>query len=178
MEDKKYSISEVCDMLNCKPHTLRYIEKVLECEVDRDEFLNRVYSQEQINMLKFIFELKDQGLNYSAIKNILDQQGEIIQDAVEETRKDIVLQEQNLNDFVELLTKRISEEVKESVNSRLEGLTNEIDNLKLQNEQLQLQLHKKQEDHFIEIDNKLMKIREDMKQNNKRSLLERLFKKP
>lgn len=176
MNEKKYTINEVCNILNCKTHNLRYIEKALDIHVGRDEFLNRVYTQEDINRFKMIYELKDQGLNYQAIKKVLDHQEDIIQDVVEDTRKDIVIKNDNVEQLIELLTKKITEEVKVSVLPMVEELSNEVESLKVQNEELQRIILKNQEDHFSEFDNKLTKIREEMSQNQKKSLLERLFK--
>lgn len=167
----------MCDILKCKPYTLRYIEKVLNLNIDRNDSSNRTYDQVIIDKLKLVFELKDHGLNYPAIKAFLEHQNIIVEDAVEETKKDIMLQDKKLNDFIELLTNKIGIEVKKSVNSKFEVLTKEIDNLKLQNAQLQLQLTKEQDEHFTELDGKLTKLREEMNQNSKKSFIEKLFKK-
>jgi DNA-binding transcriptional MerR regulator len=175
--DRSYTIGEVCDVLKCEQHTLRYIEKTLDMKIERDEFMNRLYSQENLDTLRMVFDLKDQGLNYGAIKKVLEQQSEIVQDKVDETRKDVVIQNQNLEQLIKVLTKEISESVAATVESRFEGLTRDIENLKLQNEELQRQIQKSQEQHFSELDNKLSRLREEMKENQTKSWLSKLFGK-
>lgn len=177
MVDNKYTIGEVCEILKCEQHILRYIEKTLNILIQRDDFMNRIYSQDDINKLQMIFELKDQGLNYAAIKKVLDQQQEIVEDKVEETRNDLVIQNQNMEQLIETLTKKITDSIEISVGSKLQGLTNEIEGLKKHNEELQRQLQKNQEEHFAEIDNKLIKLREEMKEVRNRSLLSKLLGK-
>jgi DNA-binding transcriptional MerR regulator len=94
--EKFYTISEVCEPLKCEQHNFRYIEKTLEMKIKRDEFMDRIYSQQDVDTLKIVFELKDQWLNYAAIKKVLNQQEEIAQDKVEETRNDVIIQNQNI----------------------------------------------------------------------------------
>lgn len=172
MEEKVYTIGDVCEILNIEPHTLRYTEKALGLSIERDAFLNRVYRQNDIDNIKVILELKKQGLNSSAIKKVMEQQAEIIEVAMDTARHDIVIQDENINKLINTLTDKISTNVEKALSSRLEGLTNQVEELKSQNEELRRQLLgqqysnlKEQEQHFRELDAKLEAWRQG--QNNK-----------
>ncbi|MCB2313777.1 MerR family transcriptional regulator [Clostridium tagluense] len=52
-------ISQLASKLQISPHTLRYYEKIeLIRNVKRDEIGNRVYSEEDLNWIKFLLRLK------------------------------------------------------------------------------------------------------------------------
>lgn len=176
MMEKSYTIGEVCELLKCEQHTLRYIEKTLDIKVERDEMMNRLYSQENVDTLRMVFELKGQGLNYGAIKKVLDQQSEVVQDKVEETRNDLVIQNQNMEQLIKTLTKEISDSVAATVDVKFQELSKDIQLLKAQNEELQMQIEKSQEKHFSEVDNRLTKIMKEIRENQGKSWIKRLFK--
>lgn len=75
--ENKFSIGEVCKILGCEQHNLRYIEKVLELSIERENNIERSYTIKDIETLKFVFDLKEQGLNYRAIKKVLEKGEEV-----------------------------------------------------------------------------------------------------
>lgn len=75
-DNKTYTIGEVCEILNCEHHNLRYIEKTLDLEIKRDKHTDRTYAEQDLNVLKMVFQLRKQGINYKVIKMVLEQQEE------------------------------------------------------------------------------------------------------
>ena len=51
---------------------LRYIEKTVGLNIKRNNAGEKIYSQKDIETLKSIFELNDKGLDYKAIKKVLN----------------------------------------------------------------------------------------------------------
>ena len=68
MEEARYIISDASKLINVEQHTLRYWEEELELEIPRNELGHRYYREQDINLLKKIKELKDQGFQLKAIK--------------------------------------------------------------------------------------------------------------
>lgn len=71
MGEGKYVISEVVNMTQIKPHTIRYWEDELQLNIDRNTMGHRYYSDENIKLFLKIKELKDQGFQLKAIKMLL-----------------------------------------------------------------------------------------------------------
>ncbi|WPP41947.1 MerR family transcriptional regulator [Paenibacillus hunanensis] len=68
-----YSISEVETIVGLNASTLRYYEKEgLLPAVSRNESGRRVYSDEQMNWLKFVIALKSTGMTLDEIKTYVD----------------------------------------------------------------------------------------------------------
>lgn len=172
-----YSIGEVCEILKCEHHNLRYIEKVLKLNINRDTNTERLYTEHDLNILKMVFELKNEGLNYKAIKKVLERQEEVITDKVEESKNDIVLHDERLTEFINLLTKNIEKSIDIKVTSKLDTIINNVDVIKRENKELHKILEQQQEKHFKELDAKITKWREEHKEKEKESWLNKLFHK-
>lgn len=178
MAEITYNISEICEKLNCESHNLRYLEKALELLIQRDKFQNRVYGEKDLANLEMIMDLKEKGLNFAAIKKVLAQQEQVAETAVEETRSDLVIQNKNLDTLINLLTTEITKSVEKIVNPRFEALTNELENFKKTNIELQEQLLHQQQEHFKNVDEKLNKWREgNNKQEESRGFFSNFFRK-
>ncbi len=59
-------------MLEIEQHTLRYLENTLRLKIRRDERGDRLYSERDIDTLRLVLQLKDKGLNTTAIKMALE----------------------------------------------------------------------------------------------------------
>lgn len=66
--DDKYIISDVSKMLEVEPHVLRYWEEELGLNIERNQLGHRYYSNSDLDSLKKIKLLKEQGLQLRAIK--------------------------------------------------------------------------------------------------------------
>lgn len=176
-DNRTYTIGEVCEILNCEHHNLRYVEKTLELDIKRDKYTDRTYTEQDLNLLKMVFQLRKQGMNYKAIKVVLEQQEEIVSDVVEEVRNDIIIQDENLNKFLSMMTNIIEETIETQVNSKLEVLSDDMKDLKQQNQDLRQSIEQLQEKHFKDLDDKLSKWREEQAEKENKSFFKRLFNK-
>lgn len=66
-----YIISDVSRLIDVEPHVLRYWEEELSLNITRNQLGHRYYKESDIEMLKRIKELKEQGLQLRAIKVVL-----------------------------------------------------------------------------------------------------------
>ena len=71
MENKRYIISEASQKTGLEPHVLRYWEDELGLVIERNELGHRYYSEEQINLLCRVKEMKQRGFQLKAIKSEL-----------------------------------------------------------------------------------------------------------
>ena len=71
MGDSMYVISQVVEKTNIKPHTIRYWEDELDLTINRNNMGHRCYSEENIELLLKIKELKNLGYQLKAIKLLL-----------------------------------------------------------------------------------------------------------
>lgn len=71
MEDIRYIISEASKRVGVESHTLRYWEDELDLPIDRNEMGHRYYRDSEIELLRMIKQLKEQGFQLKAIKMIL-----------------------------------------------------------------------------------------------------------
>ena len=160
IDDELYSIGQICELLGIENFNLRYIEKTVGLKIKRNNAGERTYSSKDIETLKFIFELKDKGLNYKAIKKVMEQQEEIVVDSVEhEDKEGLIIPDEKLQKFMSMIKDTIDESIENRVNSKLEGITNSIETLVKQNKELKQDLEHEQEKHFIELDRKLTKLK-------------------
>lgn len=171
INDELYSIGQICELLGIENFNLRYIEKTVGLDIKRNNAGERMYSSKDIETFKFIFELKDKGLNYKAIKKVLEHQEEIVVDSVDnEAEEGLIIPEEKLQKFMSMIKNIIDESIENRVNSKLEGITNSIETLVKQNKELKQELEHEQEKHFMELDRKLTKLREDQQENEKKSI--------
>lgn len=71
MGEKRYIISDASKMLNVESHVLRYWEEELEITIPRNEMGHRYYTENHINLLKNVRDLKKQGYGLRAIKMMI-----------------------------------------------------------------------------------------------------------
>ncbi len=71
MDEVRYMISEASKRVEVEDHVLRYWEEQLELPIARNEMGHRYYKETDINLLKTIKHLKDQGFQLKAVKMLL-----------------------------------------------------------------------------------------------------------
>jgi len=69
---EKYIISDAAKILEVEPHVLRYWEEELDIPIERNQLGHRYYTKENIELLKRIKDLKEQGFQLKAIKLLLN----------------------------------------------------------------------------------------------------------
>ena len=75
MGTRRYIISDASKMLKVESHVLRYWEEELEIKIPRNEMGHRYYTEENIELLRKIRDLKEQGYGLRTIKMMIN--GEI-----------------------------------------------------------------------------------------------------
>ena len=66
-----YTIKEAAKKVHVEAHALRYWEEELKLPVKRNEMGHRFYTEEDIKLFQRVKDLKDQGLQLKAIRNLL-----------------------------------------------------------------------------------------------------------
>ena len=74
--EKIYMISDAAKNVKVEAHVLRYWEEELKLPVRRNEMGHRFYTDEDIKLFQRIKDLKDQGLQLKAIRNLLARERE------------------------------------------------------------------------------------------------------
>ncbi|ONI40621.1 hypothetical protein AN639_00355 [Candidatus Epulonipiscium fishelsonii] len=71
MSKETFTIKEASDYLDVEPYLIRYYEKELALNILRNAQGHRVFSLDNIEVINYITELRDQGIELKAIKNAL-----------------------------------------------------------------------------------------------------------
>lgn len=71
MEEVRYMISEASKRVDVESHVLRYWQKELELPINRNEMDQRYYKESDIELLKKVKHLKEQGFQLKAIKMLI-----------------------------------------------------------------------------------------------------------
>lgn len=126
--EKIYLISDAAKQVQVESHVLRYWEEELKLPIKRNEMGHRYYTQEDIARFQEIKDLKEQGLQLKAIRNMLqrgklnvfdtgERKGEMAENRVqqEEMKRHVVMV--NKGEFMP-----VSEESREAKSLRLQQL--------------------------------------------------------
>lgn len=71
MKNETFTIKEVGELLDIEQYVLRYYEKELKLNILRNTQGHRLYTIENVELLRHIKELREQGLELKAIKNAI-----------------------------------------------------------------------------------------------------------
>ena len=72
MEDRDYSVSEAVRLIGVESHVLRYWEEELQLQIRRNTQGHRIYSTQDIGMLRRVRDLREKGLQLKAIRLLTD----------------------------------------------------------------------------------------------------------
>ena len=72
MKEERYLIKEAAALVGVESHVLRYWEEELNMDIHRNGMGHRYYTQRDVELLKKIHNLKENGLQLKAIRNYLD----------------------------------------------------------------------------------------------------------
>ncbi|HHV10392.1 MAG TPA: MerR family transcriptional regulator [Clostridiales bacterium] len=174
MEEVRYMISEAAKRVDVEAHVLRNWQKELALPISRNEMDQRYYKESDIELLKRVKYLKEQGFQLKAIKMILENNNEAEafdsesakqeegKQAMEQIHEDKPLES---NDGTSLITEE-KVEIKEDANSKMEqfrAIMNHIivSALKENNEALAEEVGINVTDGVIREMNYLMRIQEE-----------------
>ena len=129
MEEVRYMISEAAKRVDVEAHVLRYWQKELALPINRNEMEQRYYKESDVELLKKVKQLKEQGFQLKAIKMILSNLStpdsldtETLLQQKEGTNVTMLFQEDKPDDEVNEGTSLITEEeheVKDEANSKM-----------------------------------------------------------
>lgn len=71
MRNETFTIKEVGELLDIEQYVLRYYEKELKLNILRNSQGHRMYTVENVELLRHIKELREQGFELKAIKNVV-----------------------------------------------------------------------------------------------------------
>ena len=132
---KEYSVSETVRLVGVESHVLRYWEEELGLEIQRTSQGHRIYTEQDVETLCRVKELKEKGIQLKGIKILLKGAGEENSEDSElkegiqriENAYPAVLgegQSENLRQF-EAILKRMIQEVVEEQNEKLKQALSE-----------------------------------------------------
>ncbi len=174
MEEVRYMISEAAKRVDVEAHVLRNWQKELALPISRNEMDQRYYKESDIELLKRVKYLKEQGFQLKAIKMILENNGEAeaFDSESAEQKEDKQAMEQihegkplESDDGTSLITEE-KVEIKEATDSKMEqfrAIMNHIivSALKENNEALAEEVGMNVTDGVIREMNYLMRIQEE-----------------
>lgn len=111
--EHKYIISDVSKLLDIEPHVLRYWEDELGLNINRNQLGHRYYSEKDMEVLKKIKILKEQGYQLRAIKMVLNSSNQSNEANLEESHFPVgfkeLSKEGQLSEEVNVLKKGLEE---------------------------------------------------------------------
>jgi len=77
MDEVRFMISEASKRIDVEAHVLRYWEEQLELQIARNEMGHRYYKDTDIELLRTVKHLKEQGFQLKAVKMLLPNLGKL-----------------------------------------------------------------------------------------------------
>ncbi|MHC1749037.1 MAG: helix-turn-helix domain-containing protein [Cellulosilyticaceae bacterium] len=117
MTSKFYSVKEVTERLDIEAYVLRFYEKELNLQIQRNAQGHRMYTEENIERFRQIKDLREQGLQLKAIENVIhndDDIGEVVNHIATTTRNVI-----DITDRGNTRVKQFSEMMKDTFREAL-----------------------------------------------------------
>ncbi|MEY8303112.1 MerR family transcriptional regulator [Anaerosalibacter bizertensis] len=156
--EKEHTISEVSKITDYPPHVLRYYEKEFELDIPRNDSNHRYYTYKEIELLQYIKSLQEKGFSNKQIKLII-KSPEILANNQEEAvttttyglqKIDVNnLSQEISNELSQVITSKLTEEIKVILNFNQENGDKLIMELKNEIEQLRKELTSKERDVLI-----------------------------
>lgn len=156
--EKEHTISEVSKITDYPPHVLRYYEKEFELDIPRNDSNHRYYTYKEIELLQYIKSLQEKGFSNKQIKLII-KSPEILANNQEEAvttttyglqKMDVAnLSQEISNELSQVITSKLTEEIKVILNFNQENGDKLIMELKDEIEQLRKELTSKERDVLI-----------------------------
>lgn len=89
MEEKMFMISDAAKQVEVESHVLRYWEDELELPIKRNKLGHRYYTTDDVNRLKRVKSMKEQGFQLKAIRRALKQEMQGVEEKKEELLKNL-----------------------------------------------------------------------------------------
>ncbi|MEE1079486.1 MAG: helix-turn-helix domain-containing protein [Agathobacter sp.] len=125
MEKLRYMISDASNMVQVEAHVLRYWEEELGLAIPRNEMGHRYYTKENIKEFQRIKELKDQGYQLRAIKNLLATGETALERA--SNPQSMVANEEKMEQFREIMSHIVGQAISLNNEELLELIGREVE---------------------------------------------------
>jgi len=126
MNEKRYIISDASKMLDVESHVLRYWEEELEIVIPRNEMGHRYYTEQHINLLRNVRDLKRQGYGLRTIRMMLGGEPRELPEATSHASKMEQFQEimgsivtKALRESGQLIGKEMSQQIRNELSEEL-----------------------------------------------------------
>ena len=180
MGEKRYIISDASKMLGVKSHVLRYWEEELNVSIPRNEMGHRYYTENHINLLKNVRDLKDQGYSLRTIKMMLtdpDRQdgnkGMVMTPAMQQNRRLEVSEPSGskMEQFQEIMDKVVAKAMKQQTAQLGKEVSGHVSEtvLKEMNYLMRIQ-DEKEEERYKKLD-EVMRSRQQMSRRERKKKL-------
>lgn len=147
MKERFYKIGEVSEILGIEQHTLRYLENSLKLKIKRDERGDRQYTESDLETLRLVIQLKEKGLNTTAIKMALEN----LEQTEEKSLKTVNDNRNNIY-LPEILS--VAAQIVEQNNQLIEQNNQLLDNTRMLEERIKI-LEEKVEKRNLEREKKI-----------------------
>lgn len=191
MSQTRYIISDASKKIDVEPHVLRYWEEELQLEIKRNEMGHRYYREEDLEQLKGIKQLKENGFQLKAIKIVLPEMKRVLQldeenlerlrdelnDKVlsleggtgiitrEKTVSNSKLMEEKMGQFQTIMTGMFSNVLKEQSKVITKAVSEEVTNSVIKEMDYRMRLKEEREEaHYKKLDEVLHAYRESKKE--------------
>ncbi|KZL88865.1 MerR family transcriptional regulator [Clostridium magnum] len=135
VREKTYTTSQVAEKLGITESNLRYAEKELGeyLSITRDDYMNREFTDKDIQLLKKVFEIREWGItSYKAIKvlisrkmiDVLDDKS--IEEHMQYEYSSLSLSNENVKKIITEVSNSISKSVDDLVSKRIDEATQQI----------------------------------------------------
>ena len=105
MENTKdyLTVKDVAELLGTEPYMLRFYEKEMQLTIQRNQKGHRCYTKEDVQLLRKIMELREQGWSFKEIEKYINQMRK------EKLENDEKRKEADMQAQIESLTKEVAE---------------------------------------------------------------------
>lgn len=157
MEKVIYSIQEASERLDISYRSLHYWEEKLELNISRDGAGNRIYSEDDIELLERVKELKIKGMSMDGIKALLREKGvlpePIPKNVIVVDERALELKAYIMNEIRDIFAQELQQ-----TNYNLSLIMNNIESIVRENQELKEvidNLQRASEEHYSKIDNQI-----------------------
>lgn len=173
MGEKRYIISDASKMLNVESHVLRYWEEELSIRIPRNEMGHRYYTDNHINLLKNVRDLKKQGYGLRAIKMMITDPKDLKE--TKELPQQVVNTETAVNgkmeQFQAIMDKIVSKALKESTSGLGRELSDNVSQNVLKGMDYLMRVQdEKEEERYKRLD-EVMRSRQKMSRKERKEKL-------
>lgn len=164
-----YSIGEVVDLTGVTHRMLRYYEKFFNLDISRDRSGNREYTEENIELLNLIIDMKNKGLKLEGIKVFLEDKSML----PKTNPGEVVLMDSRALEAKEMILKEVRNVIESSFkeNVVIQALSEENKELKKQLEENELKMMKKMEELMSNIE----EVKEKLEEQDKKPWYKKIF---